>query len=116
MLAFNQNPAKYHKIRYHMPQKTNLVYFLCGIINLGYCYESGKVAWAVGAVKKNPNCIFDDPLNFKCISHFPSDYLAFSSKRHRRPPMGCPTSGGTLLVDTTSPGTSFLTRSFVVKD
>ena len=46
-----------------MPQKTNLVYFLCGIINLGYCYESGKVAWAVGAVKKNPNCIFDDPLN-----------------------------------------------------
>ena len=45
-----------------MPQKTNLVYFLCGIINLGYCYESGKVAWAVGVVKKNQNCIFDDPL------------------------------------------------------
>ena len=34
-----------------MPQKTNLVYFLCGIINLGYCYECGKVAWAVGVVK-----------------------------------------------------------------
>ena len=46
-----------------MPQKTNLVYFLCGIINLGYCYESGEVACAVGVVKKNPNCILDDPLN-----------------------------------------------------
>ena len=46
-----------------MPQKTNLVYFLCGIINLGYCYESGEVACAVGVVKKNPNCIPDDPLN-----------------------------------------------------
>ena len=46
-----------------MPQKTNLVYFLCGIINLGYCYESGEVACAVGVVKKNSNCILDDSLN-----------------------------------------------------
>ena len=46
-----------------MPQKKNLVYFFCGIISLGYCYESGKVAWAVGVVKKNPNCIPDVPLN-----------------------------------------------------
>ena len=52
-----------------MPQKTNLVYFLCGIINLGYCYESSKVAWAVGMVKKNANFIpgdsFDALLIFK---------------------------------------------------
>ena len=57
-----------------MPQKTNLVYLLCDIINLGYfigafliylgyCYESGKVAWAVGVVKKNPTCILDDSSN-----------------------------------------------------
>ena len=46
-----------------MPQKTNLVYFFCEIINLGYCYESGKVAWAVGVVKKNPTCILDDSSN-----------------------------------------------------
>ena len=46
-----------------MPQKTNLVYFLCGIINLGYCYEYGKVAWAVGVVKKNQNWILDETLN-----------------------------------------------------
>ena len=57
-----------------MPQKTNLVYFLCGIINLGYFYESGEVACAVGVVKKNPNCIRDDPLNafliFKWLPNF----------------------------------------------
>ena len=36
-----------------MPQKKNLVCFSCGIINIGYGYESGKVAWAVGMVEKN---------------------------------------------------------------
>ena len=46
-----------------MPQKTNFVYFLCGIINLGYYDESGKVAWAVEVIKNNLNCILDDPLN-----------------------------------------------------
>ena len=46
-----------------MPQKTNLAFFLCGIINLGYCYGSGKVTWAVGVVYKNPNCIPDDLFN-----------------------------------------------------
>ena len=46
-----------------MPHKTYLVCFLCGVINLGYCYEYGKVAWAVRVVKKKPNCIFDDPSN-----------------------------------------------------
>ena len=45
-----------------MPQKRNLVSFLCVIINLGHSYGSGKVAWAVGVVKKNQNCILDDPL------------------------------------------------------
>ena len=59
-----------------MSQKKNLVYFLCGIINLGYCYESGKVAWAVGVVKKNPNCIFDDPLNaFLIFKSLPSFFI-----------------------------------------
>ena len=57
-----------------MPHKTNLVSFLCGIINLGYCYESGEVACAVGVVKKNPNCILDDPSNlfliFKWLPNF----------------------------------------------
>ena len=43
-----------------MPQKTNVVYFLCGIINLGYCFKSGKVAWAVEVVKKNADCISND--------------------------------------------------------
>ena len=33
-----------------MPQKTNLAYFLCAIIKLGYYHESGKVGWAVGVV------------------------------------------------------------------
>ena len=46
-----------------MPQKTNLLYLLCGIINLGYCNESGKVACAVGVDKKNPYCILDETLN-----------------------------------------------------
>ena len=57
-----------------MPQKTNLVYFLCGIIDLGYCYESGEVAWAVGVVKKNADFIpgdsFDAFLIFKWLSSF----------------------------------------------
>ena len=54
--------------------KTNLVYFLCGIINLGYYYESSKVGWAVGVVKENPNCIPGDSLNafliFKWLPNF----------------------------------------------
>ena len=43
-----------------MPQKTNFVYLSCEIINLGYCYKSGKVAWAVEVVKKNADCISND--------------------------------------------------------
>ena len=50
-----------------MPKKTNLVYFLCGIINLGYCYESGKVAWAVEVVKKNADFIPGDSLDASLI-------------------------------------------------
>ena len=46
-----------------MPQKTNLVYFLCGIINLGYCYESGKLVRDVEVVKKNADCIPGDSLD-----------------------------------------------------
>ena len=46
-----------------MPQKINLVYFLCGIINLGYCYKYDKVAWAVEVVKKNADCIPGDSLD-----------------------------------------------------
>ena len=61
-----------------MPHATKkyLVYFLCGIANLGYCYESGKVAWAVGVVKKNQNCILDDPLiAFLIFKGLPSFFI-----------------------------------------
>ena len=59
-----------------MPQKTNLVYFSCGIVNLGYCYETGKVALALRVVKKNQNCILDDPLNaFLIFKWLPSFFI-----------------------------------------
>ena len=43
-----------------MPHKTYIAYFLCGIINLGYFYESGKLVRAVEVVKKNADCISND--------------------------------------------------------
>ena len=43
-----------------MPQKTYLVYLLCGVINLGYCYEPGKLVRDVEVVKKNADCISND--------------------------------------------------------
>ena len=43
-----------------MPHKTYLVYFLCGIINLGYCYEFGKLVRDVEVVKKNADSISND--------------------------------------------------------
>ena len=43
-----------------MPHKTYLVYFLCGIINLEYCYESGKLVRDVEVVKENADCISND--------------------------------------------------------
>ena len=46
-----------------MPQKTNLVFFSCGIVNLGYCYEPGRVVRDVGVVKKNADCIPGDSLD-----------------------------------------------------
>ena len=79
-----------------MPHKTYLFYFLCGIINLEYCYESGKLVRDVEVVKKNADGIPGDSLN---AFSFSSGYLPFSSKRRQRPPMGCPTSGGPPLVD-----------------
>ena len=68
-----------------MPQKPNLVYFLCGIINLGYYYESGKVTWAVGVVKNNPNCILDKPLNaFLIFNWLPTFFIEDAPGRDRR--------------------------------
>ena len=43
-----------------MSQKTYLAYFLCGIINIGYCYESGKRMRDMEVVKKNTDCISND--------------------------------------------------------
>ena len=43
-----------------MPLKTYLVYFLCGIINLECCYESGKLVRDVEVVKKIADCISND--------------------------------------------------------
>ena len=43
-----------------MPHKTYIVYYLCEIINLGYCYESGKLVRDVEVVKKNVDCISND--------------------------------------------------------
>ena len=43
-----------------MPHKTYIVYFLYGVINLGYCYESGKVVRYVEVAKKNADCISND--------------------------------------------------------
>ena len=43
-----------------MPHKTYPVYFLCGIINLGYFYESGKLVRDVKVIEKNADCISND--------------------------------------------------------
>ena len=59
-----------------MPQKTNLLYFLCGIINLGCFYKSGNVAWAVEVVKKNADCIPGDSLDaFLIFKWLPSFFI-----------------------------------------
>ena len=59
-----------------MPHKTYPVYFSCGIFNLGYYYEPGKVVRDVGVVKKNADCIPGDSLDaFLIFKWLPSFFI-----------------------------------------